>query len=197
MADVPQKPRGPEKRQTLAEMAARAAQRTSMRPSAPEGVPGASSLTERPVANIAARSAPAENGNAVAGGPLLARAIAGAQESKTGSGLIDLHRVAQAPSLAPATRSIAPAAPVQEPMAGTTPADLKSSRSRRYVVAGLFGLLGIGVLYGVAAQHGMPSSRAGASLQAEAPAAQVEQPSPAAAATDPRSADQAPKEPTT
>jgi hypothetical protein len=82
-------------------------------------------------------------------------------------------------------------------MADTAPVDFKGSRSRRYLVAGLFGLLGIGVLYGVAAQHGMPSSRATASLQAEAPTPNTEQPSTATAATDLHGADQAAKDPTT
>jgi hypothetical protein len=203
MSDVPQKPRLPEKRASLADMAAKAAQRSaSTRPPslgvdggsvAPPGADYLPPISPRPTAPPLGSAAPAPNS-------LLARATGQQEKARGGSGLIDLQRVAQAPSLAPATRSIAPPAPLQPEVRAAEPvfAEPKSNRSRRLLVGGLFTLLGLGVVYGVAAQQGIRSSHGAASQQqSDTPSAMVAdpapaQPAPVAAPVEPKAAEPTP-----
>jgi hypothetical protein len=187
MSDVPQKPRVSEKRSTLAEMAAKAAQRSASTrpPSLPvdgtsrmPGADGLAPVSPRAMAHGAAGPAP---------NSLLSR-VTGPEKPHSGSGLIDLQRVAQAPSLAPATRSITPPA-FQADVRAAEPvvAEAKGNRPRRLLVAGLFTLLGLGVIYGVAAQQGIHSSHGAAASQPHADA-----PSAVVAAVEPKPAEPAP-----
>jgi hypothetical protein len=151
MADVPQRSQPPEKRPSLAEMAAKAAQRSASSRPPPVGFTVPESSTVRPSSaapppssfsgfNGAASAAPSEAGNA----------------SGDGSGLINLQRMQAASSLTPATTGLDSrhlAAPVVRTELTSNPFE-KKGRSRGLLIGAAVVLLGVGATYGIAAQRG-------------------------------------------
>jgi hypothetical protein len=147
MADVPQRSQPPEKRLSLAEMAAKAAQRSASSRPPPVGFTVPESSTVRPASAAPPPSsfsgfngAPSEAGNASGGG----------------SGLINLQRMQAASSLTPATTGLDSkklAAPVVRAELTSNPFE-KKGRSRGLLIGAAVVLLGIGATYGIAAQRG-------------------------------------------
>jgi hypothetical protein len=177
MADSPFPSKASEKRTSLAEMAARAAQRTSRPPPAP-GTPPSS----RNPASMAPRAAA---GSYAPPASYASQSYGPPSADGNGSGLINLSHISQAPTLAPAVRaidphSVTPATPV------STPAMRAGGGGSKMVLAGVVvALVGIGVAYGLTSQNGSdaPSERAAALSEAPAalqgPPAGVAPPSPA------------------
>jgi len=161
MADSPFTSKASEKRTSLAEMAARAAQRTSRPPPAPSvppssRTPGAASARNpyippsyAPPSSVAPPSGTETNG----------------------SGLINLGHISQAPTLSPAVRTIdprtvTPSTPVNRPSVRSA-----SSGSRMVLAGVVVALVGIGAAYGLTSQNGSDVPvRRGAALS-EHPAA--------------------------
>ena len=156
MADSPFSNKVPEKRPSLAEMAARAAQRTSRPPPSPSTPP-----SSRSPGSMAPRAGvPYPPSPSYAPPPSMGHS----STDSNGSGLINLSHISQAPTLAPAVRAIdphtvTPATPVATPLARS------SGGGSRMVLAGVVvALVGIGVAYGLTAQNGSdaPTERAAA-----------------------------------
>jgi hypothetical protein len=165
MADSPYTSKDSEKRTSLQEMAARAAQRTS-RP--PPSVPPSS----RNVAQRAAGSYPP---------PALSYAPAPSSPYANGdsdaSGLINLSHISQAPTLAPQVRAIHPQhATPATPIATQVSVQAQQGYGSRPVLAGVVvALVGIGVAFGLTSRNGSdsPAPRAAAVAQPVQPAAAV------------------------
>jgi hypothetical protein len=161
MADSPFTSKASEKRTSLAEMAARAAQRTSRPPPAPSVPPSSRTPGAASARNpyIPPSYAP----------PSSVAPPAGAETN--GSGLINLGHISQAPTLSPAVRTIDP-----RTVTPSTPVNRPSVRSAgsgsRMVLAGVVvALVGIGAAYGLTSQNGSDVPvRRGAALS-EHPAA--------------------------
>jgi hypothetical protein len=154
MADSPFSSKATDKRPSLTEMAARAAQRTSRPPPSPSTPP-----SSRNPASLAPRSsAPyAPSPSYAPPPPSYAPPQSGRQHAgndSNGSGLINLNHLSQAPTLAPAVRAIDPQTVTPATPVGI-PAVRASGGGSRMVLAGVVvALVGIGVAYGLTAQNG-------------------------------------------
>ena len=170
MADSPFPSKASDKRTSLAEMAARAAQRTSRPPPAPSTPPSSrnpASMAPRGAAGSYAPPAsfpppPQSYGPPPAfGAPVISDA--------NGSGLINLNHISQAPTLAPAVRPIDPRSVTPATPVGT--AAVRGSSGSRMVLAGVVvALVGIGVAYGLTSQNGSDAPSERAAALSEAPA---------------------------
>jgi len=145
MADVPQRSQPPGNRPSLAEMAAKAAQRSATSRPPPAVAPESSSVRPTSAAPPSSFSgfsgAASEAGNA----------------SGDGSGLIHLQRMQAAPSLTPAIRGVDSqrlAPPAVRTELDSNPYE-KKGRSRTGLAVTLIVLLGVGSAYGIAAKRGM------------------------------------------
>ena len=150
MADSPFTSKASEQRTSLAEMAARAAQRTSRpppsRPSAPPSSRNPGSMAPpRNAPSYAAPQAPYSQA------PSYPPPSGG---ETNGSGLINLGHLSQVPTLAPAVRAIDPQTVTPStPM--STPAVRSAGSGSRMVLAGVVvALVGIGAAYGLTSQNG-------------------------------------------
>ena len=171
MADSPFPSKASEKRTSLAEMAARAAQRTSRPPPAPSTPP-----SSRNPASMAPRGAAGSYAPPPAAFPppqSYAPPAFGASASTdaNGSGLINLNHISQAPTLAPAVRPIDPRSVTPATPVGTQAVRGSSSGSRMVLAGVVVALVGIGVAYGLTSQNGSDaqSERAAAVVEAPAP----------------------------
>ena len=171
MADSPFPSKASEKRTSLAEMAARAAQRTSRPPPAPSTPP-----SSRNPASMAPRGAAGSYAPPPASFPppqSYAPPAFGASASTdaNGSGLINLNHISQAPTLAPAVRPIDPRSVTPATPVGTQAVRASNSGSRMVLAGVVVALVGIGVAYGLTSQNGSdaPSERAAAVAEAPAP----------------------------
>jgi hypothetical protein len=173
MADSPFTSKASEKRTSLQEMAARAAQRTS-RP--PPSVPPSS----RNAAPRAAGSFPPPS-------PSYAPSPSSyAPSDFEGSGLINLSHISQVPTLAPQVRAIQPPhATPATPVGAQVPVQAAPSYGSRPVLAGVVvALVGIGVAFGLTSRNGSdaPAPRAAAVAEPVQPAAAIAPVAPAAVA---------------
>ena len=168
MADSPFTSKASEKRTSLAEMAARAAQRTSRPPPAPSTPPSSRNPASMAPRVGAGSYAPPPATPSYAPPPSF-RAPPGTDAN--GSGLINLNHISQAPTLSPAVRAIDP-----RTVTPTTPFATAVPRSggggSRMVLAGIVvALVGIGVAYGLTSQNGSDAPTERAAALGETPAA--------------------------
>jgi hypothetical protein len=196
MADSPFPSKASEKRTSLAEMAARAAQRTSRPPPAPSTPPSSrnpASLAPRGGAGSyappPASYAPQSYGQPQASSP-----------EANGSGLINLNHISQAPTLAPAVRPIDPRTVTPATPVGVAAARGGNSGTRMVLAGVVVALVGIGVAYGLTSQNGSNASSAAlsetpAGVQANAigvaPVSQPKVEAPAAIAPAPAAVEKA------
>ncbi len=191
MADSPFSSKASEKRPSLAEMAARAAQRTSRPP------PGANTPpSSRSLGSMAPPARPSYTPSPSYAPPPSGRAQA--TDESNGSGLINLSHISQAPTLAPAVRAIDPRTVTPATPVGTAAVRTSGGGSRMVLAGVVVALVGIGVAYGLTAQNGSdaPPDRGAAAIEqphaVQAPIAiappspaKLEAPAPVAAAPAP------------
>jgi hypothetical protein len=166
MADSPFPSKTSDKRPSLAEMAARAAQRTSRPPPAPSTPP-----SSRNPASMAPRGAAGSYAPPPASFPPPAAFGAPVISDANGSGLINLNHISQAPTLAPAVRPIDPGSVTPATPVGTAAIRGSSSGSRMVLAGVVVALVGIGVAYGLTSQNGSDAPSERAAALSEAPAA--------------------------
>jgi hypothetical protein len=150
MADSPFTSKASEKRTSLAEMAARAAQRTSRPPPSPSVPP--SSRYAAPARHAGSYAPPS---------PSYAPSSYAPQNDPDGSGLINLSHLSQVPTLAPQVRAIDPRmATPATPLAVQVPASAQGNGSRMVLAGVVVALVGIGIAFGLTSRNGSdaPSS---------------------------------------
>lgn len=155
MADLPQRSQPPEKRSSLAEMAAKAAQRSASSRPPPVSYGAPESTRPRPSAPPPPSSFSGFNGSSEPG-----------HASGSGSGMIHLQRMQAASSLTPAVRALDSQrlnAPAVRTELDSNPYEKKGG-SRTLLTAVVVVVLGIGAAYGVAAKRGMSPMAATKSL---------------------------------